>query len=139
MLEKQVDADEYISAAGISGIVEEIGLRTTRVRSFDGTLNFIPNRNIATVSNHSRGNMRALVDIGISYDENIDQAMAFYATALGCGVGRSNPGAIIFEFYGHQLVAHMTKEDLIPECEGIVGGAHLIEEVMEGDCRVLSY
>ena len=33
----------------------------------------------------------------------------------------------------------MTKEDLIPECEGIVGGAHLIEEVMEGDIRVLSY
>jgi predicted peroxiredoxin len=33
----------------------------------------------------------------------------------------------------------MTKEDLIPECEGIVGGAHLIEEVMEEDVRVLSY
>ena len=33
----------------------------------------------------------------------------------------------------------MTKDDLIPECEGIVGGAHLIEEVMEGDCKVLSY
>jgi predicted peroxiredoxin len=33
----------------------------------------------------------------------------------------------------------MTQDDLIPECEGIVGGAHLIEEVMEGDCRVLSY
>jgi uncharacterized protein len=33
----------------------------------------------------------------------------------------------------------MTKEDLIPECEGIVGGAHLVEEVMEEDCRVLTY
>ena len=33
----------------------------------------------------------------------------------------------------------MTKEDLIPECEGIVGGAHLIEAVMEDDCRVLTY
>ena len=33
----------------------------------------------------------------------------------------------------------MTKDDLIPECEGIEGGAHLIEEVMESDCRVLSY
>ena len=33
----------------------------------------------------------------------------------------------------------MTKEDLIPECEGIVGGAHLIEEVMEGDCKVMTY
>ena len=33
----------------------------------------------------------------------------------------------------------MTKDDLIPECEGIVGGAHLIEEVMEEDCKVLTY
>ncbi|MBS0251482.1 MAG: DsrE/DsrF/DrsH-like family protein [Proteobacteria bacterium] len=34
---------------------------------------------------------------------------------------------------------NMTKEDLIPECEGIVGGAYMIEEVMEGQCKVLTY
>ena len=33
----------------------------------------------------------------------------------------------------------MTEEDLIPECSGIVGGAYLMEEVMEGDCKVLTY
>lgn len=33
----------------------------------------------------------------------------------------------------------MTPDDLIPECEGIVGGAYLIEEVMEEDCKVLTY
>ena len=33
----------------------------------------------------------------------------------------------------------MSKDDLIPECEGIVGGAHLIEEIMEEDCKVLTY
>jgi hypothetical protein len=34
----------------------------------------------------------------------------------------------------------MTKDDLIPECEGIVGGAYLIEEVMENDnCKVMTY
>ncbi|HEY9593471.1 MAG TPA: DsrE/DsrF/DrsH-like family protein [Spirochaetia bacterium] len=33
----------------------------------------------------------------------------------------------------------MTKEDLIPECDGIVGGAHLIEQVMEEDCKVMTY
>ncbi|MEL7490983.1 MAG: DsrE/DsrF/DrsH-like family protein [Pseudomonadota bacterium] len=34
----------------------------------------------------------------------------------------------------------MTKEDLVPECSGIVGGAYLIEEIMENDdCRVLTY
>lgn len=76
LLEKQVDVGEYITAAGYDGIVEEVGLRTTQLRSFDGTLNFIPNRQIGSLSNHSRGNMRALVDIGIAYDENIDQATA---------------------------------------------------------------
>ena len=33
----------------------------------------------------------------------------------------------------------MKEEDLIPECSGVVGGAHLIEEVMEGNCKVLTY
>ena len=34
----------------------------------------------------------------------------------------------------------MTEDDLIPECEGIVGGAHVIEQVMEDDnCRVHTY
>lgn len=33
----------------------------------------------------------------------------------------------------------MSKEDLIPECEGIVGGAHLIEAAMDDDTRVLTY
>jgi predicted peroxiredoxin len=33
----------------------------------------------------------------------------------------------------------MTKDDLIDECSGIVGGAYLIEAVMNDDCKVLSY
>ena len=33
----------------------------------------------------------------------------------------------------------MSKDDLIPECSGIVGGAYMIEEVMESDCKVLTY
>lgn len=34
---------------------------------------------------------------------------------------------------------NMKEADLIPECEGIVGGAYLIEEIMEEDCKVLTY
>lgn len=33
----------------------------------------------------------------------------------------------------------MKEEDLIPECDGIVGGAYLIEEIMENDCKILTY
>lgn len=76
LLEKQLDVNDYVTVGSIDGIVESVGLRTTQIRSFDGTLNYIPNRDITTVSNHSRGNMRALVDIGISYDEDIDKAVA---------------------------------------------------------------
>ncbi|ELK44251.1 mechanosensitive ion channel family protein [Halobacillus sp. ACCC02827] len=76
LLERQVEVDDYVTAGGYDGVVEEVGIRTTKIRSFDGTLNFVPNRNISGVANHSRGNMRALVDIGIGYDENIDEAMA---------------------------------------------------------------
>ncbi|MCJ7842543.1 mechanosensitive ion channel family protein [Lederbergia sp. NSJ-179] len=76
LLEKQLDVGDYVSTAGYDGIVEEVGLRTTQIRSFDGTLHYIPNREISALSNHSRGNMRALVDIGIPCNDNIDQAIA---------------------------------------------------------------
>ena len=81
LLEKQLDVNDYVTVGSLDGIVESVGLRTTQIRSFDGTLNYIPNRDITTVSNHSRGNMRALVDIGVSYDEDIDQAIAVIQTA----------------------------------------------------------
>ncbi|WP_425308488.1 mechanosensitive ion channel family protein [Fictibacillus nanhaiensis] len=75
LLEKQMEVGDYVTIGGVDGIVEEVGLRTTHIRSFDGTLFYMPNREISTLANHSRGNMRALVDIGIAYEENIDKAV----------------------------------------------------------------
>ncbi|EWG11766.1 mechanosensitive ion channel family protein [Cytobacillus firmus] len=75
LLERQIDVGDYVTTGSYSGIVEQIGLKTTQIRGFDGTLHYLPNREITSLSNHSRGNMRALVDIGISYDDNIDEAI----------------------------------------------------------------
>lgn len=36
-------------------------------------------------------------------------------------------------------LASMHAEDLIPECSGIVGAAHFIEDIMTGESRVLTY
>lgn len=74
LAEKWADVDDYIITAGVDGVVEEIGLRTTKIRDFDGILHYIPNRNIENLSNYSRGDMRALVEIGFSYNDNIDEA-----------------------------------------------------------------
>ncbi|WP_335870434.1 mechanosensitive ion channel family protein [Bacillus sp. 2205SS5-2] len=81
LLEKQLDVGDYVTTGSFSGIVEQVGLRTTQIRGFDGTLHYVPNREITSVSNHSRGNMRALVDIGISYDDNIDHAISIIQDA----------------------------------------------------------
>lgn len=75
LLERQMDVGDYVTTGEFSGVVEQMGLRTTHIRDFDGTLHYIPNRNILNVSNHSRGNMRALVDISIPGDEELDAKM----------------------------------------------------------------
>lgn len=90
LLEKQVDVGDYITAAGYDGVVEEVGLRTMHIRSFDGTLNYVPNREVSSLSNHSRGNMQALVDIAIPYSDNIDNAVGILQTVCD-EMKESNP------------------------------------------------
>ena len=55
-------------------------------------------------------NSRAIFHLTIPIN-NIRQAKQFYGD-LGCKVGRENKSAVIFDFYGTQLVAHVTKETL---------------------------
>lgn len=47
--------------------------------------------------------------------KDITQAKQFYVDGLGCQVGRETDRAIILNFYGHQLVGHMTEEALAPQ------------------------
>src|SRR5690625_4738534 len=75
LAEKWSDVGDYVITSGVDGVVEEIGLRTTQIRDYDGFLHFIPNRNIENLSNYSRGEMRALVDISIAYNHNADEAI----------------------------------------------------------------
>ncbi|WP_086312989.1 small conductance mechanosensitive channel [Enterococcus sp. 7F3_DIV0205] len=75
ILEQQMDVGDYIrlTALGIEGTVTAVGLRTTQMKALDGTVHFIPNRNITTISNLSRSNMQVLIDVRIMPDEGYDQ------------------------------------------------------------------
>ncbi|MER0123941.1 mechanosensitive ion channel family protein [Streptococcus sp. ZJ93] len=70
LLERQFDVGDVVGLTNgsikIKGTVASVGIRTTQVRDGDGTLHFIPNRNILVVSNQSRGDMRVQVDIPLS-------------------------------------------------------------------------
>ncbi|MEI5995589.1 mechanosensitive ion channel family protein [Candidatus Enterococcus mansonii] len=75
ILEQQMDVGDYIrlTTLGIEGTVTAVGLRTTQMKALDGTVHFIPNRNITTISNLSRSNMQVLIDVRIMPDEGYDQ------------------------------------------------------------------
>ncbi|MEW4355130.1 mechanosensitive ion channel family protein [Streptococcus pneumoniae] len=77
LLERQLDVGDSVSLTNgsikISGTVVSVGIRTTQVRDADGTLHFVPNRNITVVSNLSRGDMRVVVDIPLSAQTDLDK------------------------------------------------------------------
>lgn len=81
IFENQYSVGEYIKTKDFEGIVEEIGLRATRIRDFNGGLHIVPNGHIETLTNYNRGKIRAMVDIGIAYQEDVDKAISVIAEA----------------------------------------------------------
>ena len=75
ILEQQMDVGNYIRllALNIEGTGTSVGLRTTQIKAVDGTVHFIPNRNITTISNLSRANMQVLIDVRINPEEGYEK------------------------------------------------------------------
>lgn len=73
IMEQQIDVGDYIKLMNlkIEGTVTNVGLRTLRLKATDGTVHYIPNRNITTISNTSRANMQVIVDVRIVPSEGI--------------------------------------------------------------------
>ena len=71
LLEDQFAVGDYVTIAGITGTVEEVGLRATSVRGTGGERHVIPNGMIDRSANMSRGNTLAIVDVPVSADEKI--------------------------------------------------------------------
>lgn len=75
ILEDQFSVGDYIQVLDFEGVVEELGMRVTKLRDFSGELHIIPNGEIKVVTNRTRGAMRALVEVVIAYEEDIDNAI----------------------------------------------------------------
>lgn len=67
------------SDTGISGIVEEVQLRTTKIRSVDGVLWFIRNGEIVRVGNKSQNWSRTVLDVRVAYDTDLPRAKKILA------------------------------------------------------------
>jgi hypothetical protein len=74
ILEDQYGVGDAIDVGEASGIVESVGLRTTRLRNVDGTVWHVRNGEIVRVGNMSQGWSRALLDVSVAYGTDVDHA-----------------------------------------------------------------
>lgn len=71
LFEDQYGVGDVITIMEQSGVVENIGLRTTRIRSADGNVHIIPNGSIGFVTNMSKDFNRAVVDLLVTQEADI--------------------------------------------------------------------
>ena len=75
LIEDQYGVGDVIDVGDAIGTVESVGLRTTRIRDVRGTLWHVPNGEIRRVGNMSQVWARAILDIDVAYDTDLDLAM----------------------------------------------------------------
>ena len=107
LVEDQVRVGDIIEIDGHSGAVEDVTLRTIRLRDLAGNVHVIPNGEIKAMINMTKGFGRKTIDIGVAYGEDVDRVMAVLreigeeiAADAECGAKMSEP----FEVLGvHEL------------------------------------
>lgn len=70
--ENQFKVDDYVNIGSISGKVENVSVRVTTVRGDDGTLSYIPNGSISSMTNLSTGPIRETIKVELAGDTNLN-------------------------------------------------------------------
>lgn len=71
LFENQFGVGDHVTVGNFNGIVKSIGIRTTVIKDFTGDVHSIPNGSITGVTNHSRNDIRFVVDINISHEQDV--------------------------------------------------------------------
>jgi moderate conductance mechanosensitive channel len=74
LVEDQYGVGDIVDVGEATGTVEAVTLRTTRIRSVEGTVWHVPNGTIDRVGNMSQQWARALLDVEVAYGTDIDEA-----------------------------------------------------------------
>jgi small-conductance mechanosensitive channel len=74
LLENTVQVGDNVTLSGLSGVVENVSIRTLRLRAGDGSVHIVPFSAVTTITNSSRGAGNASVSVNVSYKEDTDRA-----------------------------------------------------------------
>ncbi len=76
LMEDQYGVGDYVTIGAATGVVEELGMRITRIRDRTGKLYIIANGNVTQVCNHSRGRLEATFDIPVPAASDLEKTQA---------------------------------------------------------------
>lgn len=76
LLEDSIAVGDVVEIAGVSGVVEEVKLRTITLRDASGSVHIVPNGIVDRVKNMTKGYSYYVFDIGVAYREDVDRVMA---------------------------------------------------------------
>lgn len=75
LFEDHYAVGDIVTIQGITGTVESVTLRSTKLRDPQGCVHIVPNGSVGTVTNLCRDFINAIVTVGIAYGESIDHAL----------------------------------------------------------------
>jgi small-conductance mechanosensitive channel len=93
LLENNVQVGDNVTLSGLSGTVENVSIRTIRLRAADGSIHILPFSAVTTITNASRGLGNVPVSVAVSADEDTDRASEILK-------------GIVAEMRGDKMLAH---------------------------------
>ena len=76
LMDNQYSQGDVVTVAGISGRVEDVGLRRTVLRDLDGVVHYVPNGQIAVANDLTQDWSRVNLNVSVAYGEDIDRVFA---------------------------------------------------------------
>jgi len=76
LLENAMQVGDTVTVSGLSGVVENLSIRTIRLRAADGSIHIIPFSSVTSVTNTNRGIGNAAISVNVAYKEDTDRVGA---------------------------------------------------------------
>lgn len=134
LMEDQYGVGDQVTIGAVTGVVEELGMRTTRIRDAAGKLYIISNGDIAQVCNHSRGEVRIILDIAVAASADIDRAQKVMDEA-GKALAKDMP-ELVKKPFTCQGIAQMTGAAATIRMAGSVVGNYQDRAQLEMNARI---
>ena len=119
LMEDQFGVGDLVTIGGLTGNVENIGMRTTSIRSLNGDLHIFPNGEIKIVTNMSNEFKRAIVEVPVNYDADIDSVLEILRDEMS-KINISDTGKVSLEKQERAFVSSIQGLKQEPMVVGVV-------------------